>query len=81
MKAKRVSAGEVLTMQLLKQLNNNAWTVLMVKGQFSVIQEKSKLNKTVIAIPLIGLKNWTTEKFMYVFNKTMNAAYYEIKFI
>jgi hypothetical protein len=86
MKNRRISAGEALTKQLLDQLNDNAWSILMVKGQLSVVSEFGSLNilgkpKTVVLIPLNGLKNWTREKFINVFSKTMNASYFEIKFI
>ena len=85
MKRDVISAGEVLTKELLNQLNDDAWKPIGVKGQLIVLKRVhfSFLNpseKTIISIPSSGLKNWTVSKFKEKFNKTMNAMCYDIKF-
>ena len=85
MKNRRVSAGEVLTVELLKQLNSEAWNPTMTKGQLIVVKEGSPsfadmTLRAVVSIPANGLKNWTHEKFIAKFKKTMNASYYDIMF-
>lgn len=87
-KERQVSAGEVLTKNLLNRLTNDVW-YFGVKGHLKVIKEKEpkspnnlfdKENKHVVAIPKKAIKG-CTEKFIKDFEKTMNASIYKIQLI
>lgn len=88
---RRISAGEALTKNLLKRLNKNAWYESRSIGQLCINKESEhttataiflniKDNRAEVGIPENGIKG-QKESFIKDFEKTMNSAYYKIKFV
>lgn len=84
MSARKIMAGEVLTLSLLKRVDKAAYQFggLDVEGERSFRVENGKVIRTK-PTAIISKKHikGSVEKFAKDFSKTMNASVYDLKII
>lgn len=84
MKKRKVMAGEVLTLSLLKRVDKAAYQFggLDVVGQasFKIVDSKVIRTKPTAFLPKKYIKG-SVEKFAKDFSKTMNASVYDLEII
>lgn len=82
MKEVTVSAGEVLTVSLLRKVNKAAYQYGGFRTVGGIVKKSifGMQSKTTVEVPAKFI-NGDIDKFLQEFGKTMNAAYYNIKLV